>query len=806
MVKIKRISLTGLRGVKGKLELPLDKKSILFYGDNGSGKSSIADVFEWFYFDRVDHLSNEEIGRNILDAMKNFSLEPSVSPSFNIEFTDQALNAERTISLKKGALTATFSNNSPNFNEYLEVSRKENLILRYRNLGEFILSSKTAKLEKLSEIIGFGELIKTRAALKKALNDLNKEMKSKSFESQIGLQQSHLIKHFNQNVTSEAQFIECINTILSTVKGVPKVVEFKDIEKILELIKKPKDAKIISIQAVLTKISDWSLSFPVRLNEIESNYEEFYRQFQIVVADVENLKKIVLEKLLSSGKEVLDGALFEGDVCPLCLQPKSKEELKNDLAKRLFELEKIKEQKVKLSATKQSLQKVISQEILVIKQFAEDSSIASAEFKKLQVSLKQAILALEKYSQVLETDLTSFERQLATGVSLKLSSYIFSEIQSFCSTMVESIAGSKEDANISEIHIKIALAKNAFLEIVRMEKEKEVLATQIASMSLVYGEFVKAQKEGLSSFLSGFSKELNEYYEFMNPDEKAESIQMINIEKDEELLGLTLQVKFWGNEITPPQKFLSESHLNCIGIAFFLASVKAFNKHNHFFILDDVISSFDSNHRVRFADLLTEKFSDYQIFLFTHEKQWFDYLNNKIKNKGWLVKTIKWTPAQETHIEESIYNLQERIEYKIENSIVDDLGNDIRKLLENRLKEIAQSCQVRVKYLSNERNEDRMAAELLSELRSKIKASKQLEANPVFERLSSSLFIGNKDSHDSCFIPSIGDLKAFWKDVSDCINLFLCPSCNKFIAMAFYDNVEKKIRCMCGDTGYDWKN
>ncbi|GAB1353123.1 hypothetical protein MASR1M12_18570 [Erysipelotrichia bacterium] len=59
------------------------------------------------------------------------------------------------------------------------------------------------------------------------------------------------------------------------------------------------------------------------------------------------------------------------------------------------------------------------------------------------------------------------------------------------------------------------------------------------------------------------------------------------------------------------------------------------------------------------------------------------------------------------HIEESIHNLQERIEYKIANNVVDDLGNDIRKLLENRLKEIAQSCQVRVKYLSNERNEDR---------------------------------------------------------------------------------------------------
>jgi hypothetical protein len=208
---------------------------------------------------------------------------------------------------------------------------------------------------------------------------------------------------------------------------------------------------------------------------------------------------------------------------------------------------------------------------------------------------------------------------------------------------------------------------------------------------------------------------------------------------------------------------------------------------------------------MRFADLLAEKFSDYQIFLFTHERQWFDYLNNKIKNKGWLVKTIKWTAAKETHIEESIQNLMERIEFKIANSIEEDLGNDIRKFLENRLKEIAQACQVRMKFLYNDRNEDRMANELLSEIKSKIGCSSQLKANPSFDRLMSSLFIGNKDSHDSKFIPSMGDLKAFFQDVETCINLFLCSSCHKFISLDFYDDVSKKIRCKCGGVSYDWK-
>ena len=36
--KIKKISITGLRGVKEKIELLLSEKSILLYGDNEQGK------------------------------------------------------------------------------------------------------------------------------------------------------------------------------------------------------------------------------------------------------------------------------------------------------------------------------------------------------------------------------------------------------------------------------------------------------------------------------------------------------------------------------------------------------------------------------------------------------------------------------------------------------------------------------------------------------------------------------------------------------------------------------------------------
>ncbi|GAI20079.1 unnamed protein product, partial [marine sediment metagenome] len=264
------------------------------------------------------------------------------------------------------------------------------------------------------------------------------------------------------------------------------------------------------------------------------------------------------------------------------------------------------------------------------------------------------------------------------------------------------------------------------------------------------------------------------------------------------------------NEVAPPHKYLSESHLNCLGIAFFLTSVIAFNKENKFLVLDDVISSFDSMHRKRFADLLNEEFSDYQIILLTHEKNWFDYVANMVKGKGWEIATVKWDEEKGTHLDEPTENLEQRIETNIKASNVEGLGNDIRRYLEHVLKEIAFNLEVKVRFLFNDTNEDRMSYELLADLKSKINkhGTDELKKEPVIGRLLTSIFIGSKGSHDSSFDLKIGDLKAFWEDIRELESLFYCDSASckdKCLSLRHYDDVGKRIRCGCGNKAYAWK-
>lgn len=63
MSTIKRIAISGFRGVLAEFRLDLTDgngcQSLILYGRNGTGKSSITDAWEWFRTQRIDHLARE---------------------------------------------------------------------------------------------------------------------------------------------------------------------------------------------------------------------------------------------------------------------------------------------------------------------------------------------------------------------------------------------------------------------------------------------------------------------------------------------------------------------------------------------------------------------------------------------------------------------------------------------------------------------------------------------------------------------------------------------------------------------------
>lgn len=767
MSKIKNLSIKGLRGIKKEISFPLNGKSILLYGENGSGKSSITDALEWFYYDKIEHLSSEEIGRKGLEGLKNIHTADSEDGFISIEYSDSKLNSSKVISQTDSKFTTSQTNNSNEFLSFLDESKKERIILRYRNLVKFVLATKSEKLTALSEIIGYSEVIKTRDALRKPLSALKREIKNSNFDSQISYQQEQLITQLGQNVVSDVQYIDTVNNLLEPIQIDRKATTFNDLHGILELIKKPEDTQIVEQQLFLEKVKSSANQLMSNIENIENHYKNYYAQYQNIISDIEKLNKIKLESLLSEGVKILKEEIIKDEVCPLCLQPKNRFKLLKELQDRLEELQKYKNEKSNLDYLKSDLQSEITKAENIITNILTDSKIKTEDNMIIKSFFSKTAEGLEVYKAEIKIDVLTGNK-LKTSNKLLIDKKILQEVETFSFDKINKLKESRKGDEKFDIYSKIVLSKNAYLNIKKLKKSKELLERQQYTLDKINAAFIKKMEEEFTAFLNNLSKDINDLYVFMNPGEDIADIKLITLQKNDEFAGITIQFKFYGDEVMPPDKYLSESHINCLGIAFFLTSVKRFNSTNEFFVLDDVISSFDTNHRARFANLLAEKFSDYQILLMTHEKDWFELVSKCVKGKNWIIKTFKKDEIDGPYIDLPLPSLKLQIENQIKTSESQSLGNNIRKYLEGLLKEMAKKLGVYMHFEYNDKNEDRMSNELLTSLKSHLnKYTKVTIDSNLVDHLITYLFIGNKDSHDSPYKVSIGDCKAFWVDVTE---------------------------------------
>ena len=806
-VKIKQFSATGLRGFKSTINLDLDEKSVVLYGDNGTGKSSIADLIEWFYKGKIEHLSDAEVGRNGLEAMRHTSLNESDTGTLSLRFKNKDLDCDKTLFIKKGAVSGETSNCTAPFNEYIQASNEERLLIRYKDLSNFVISTPLERLNQLSAIIGFAEVTETKQLLNKIYNKLDKEIKSSGFETIIQNSQQTLIKHLGQNVVNLNQFLAALNELLKKY-GHPnlEVKTLADVDGIISVLKTPVDEKKLKTLTLLEQLINTLASVEPSLKVLQTDYKDFAKQYNNLVSNTDSLNNLKLTDLLESGQKVLSVDTDQITECPLCLADGSGQDILSSIQKRLLALNSVKGKKRNLEALKVELSTRLNDEKSKLRTFLQSEILKGNEFGVINGYIKD--IGIDAKLLTDELDKADFSVKIADEVEFK-SSDRFALLKIEAEKAIEAIKAALPKDSNTELIVALSECLNAFKEIEKQNKLKSNIEKQRDTFEILCDDFAKKQKEALDTFFTLFSKNINDHYIFMNPDESVENIKLVPIQSDDEIKGLTIEYEFYNTAVSPPHKYLSESHLNCLGLAFFLASVEAFNKVNKFFILDDVISSFDSNHRKRFLDLLAEKFNDYQIILLTHEKHFFEYAKVVAKTKGWKIDSFKYSKDKGSYLAEPDKTVYDRIIQKFNDGNSEKLGHDIRVYLEHFLKEVARDIEVKVNFRYNEQNEERMAPELLNEIKAKITRSKGDDglaktADAVLTRTLMSNFIGNKDSHDNEYEASLGDCKAFWSDVLEIESKVKCPHCGKFLNMKYFAEDTKEIKCKCGRLKYPW--
>lgn len=800
MVSLRKIKLEGFRGARLPVEMDFTNRhaSVAIYGDNGGGKSTITDALEWFYFNKIEHLWREDCKE---ECLRNTHFPDNQDIILSIEFSDTRLNSIKTLNPK---FRSKYSNGTQEFNDYLEQSKKERLFLRYGDVLRFVLLTKGEKRTQILDIIGYRHVSDIRSTLVSACNSLEKNSKFRSVRDQIEKNNAYLMDKIGQTIESEGDLYLIVNTQIKPLNLGIVVTDKASLNACIETIQVKTDKiKLERSQ----KLSDLHQALESLKKEVEKteNYDGFLTAYAELLKDKEKIRRIGLRQLLEQGQNVIQDKIVGENICPLCLSSIDSIGVLNEIAERLQELEEINKEVQEANSKKslallnlRSIKKALDEVTRAKIEDDADFNAVNDTVSKAQTSLDQAIKDVEgKFErlEIIEKDDELFEEQFS---NLKTE---IAGLLPKIKTKMTALAETESQRLQFQVFNLIGNANRIFKDNKVLSKELDMFEAQIDTITKIRDSFIQLQGEILQKALNAISADVDRFYSEMNAEEGIEKIRFDLVGEE----GVEFKLTFHGKDSQPPLKYLSESHLHCLGICLFLASVKLSNKVSRFFVLDDVISSFDSDHRVPLLRLLQDHFKDYQVLLFTHEKFWYELINAEMKPLGWLFNDVTWSIEDGIQFRESIVGVREKIERKVKVNDF-DVGNDLRKLLEHILKQISLNLEVKMRFLPDGLNERRMIGEMLSELRGKLNRGKSnIKDAHILDRLSTSSLITTRTSHDSPPYQSKGDIQQVMKDIYEFEDLFFCPNCGKYVSTEFGDKAGKKVKCRCGNKELDWQ-
>jgi energy-coupling factor transporter ATP-binding protein EcfA2 len=99
------------------------------------------------------------------------------------------------------------------------------------------------------------------------------------------------------------------------------------------------------------------------------------------------------------------------------------------------------------------------------------------------------------------------------------------------------------------------------------------------------------------------------------------------------------------------QYFLNEARLSALAICTYLASLKINppNAQYKILFLDDVFIGLDTSNRIPLIDIINTEFQEYQVFITTYDKNWFDIAKEHINTATWSLMEMYYDRIRDAH-------------------------------------------------------------------------------------------------------------------------------------------------------------
>ena len=777
-MRIEAIQMSWFRGAADPVSLESNCKSMVVYGENASGKSCFVDAVEYVLNNgKIGHLAHEYSGKHQEKAIHNTHKPKGQKTELRIRFENDS--ELKLVINSDGSFTSsgaeTIAMNTWDYGR---------TILRQDEVAAFIRDTKGGKYSALLPLLGLHQMEIAAENLRQLAKSV--EQQSKLTEAQTTLSKIKTKRKETFGADSDGQILTKIGDLHSSycVDQVTTRDALPRCEELETAIHKRIEQFSADQRRYLALHSAGELDLKSHLHDIRTASVELAQAVEPFIVEK-------LEVLAATG-EFVEKLEDKKDVkCPACGQMIPVETFRAH----------VKTEQERLQALRDTLN-------------ARKTSIGTLcdNAKSLKSSLSKG-------------DVKSWKEELSKGPLADNLTYL-DQINA------EALRTSCEEKDLKEIEDKLvplidtaaADSKDALVEVQKLSTDKEIVSVgkeiitiidlaASAARAEVLISFIKSLEQGIreeirlrsEAVIGEISQDLGDMWAILHPDEPIEDVRLY-LPKDTDK-AIDIGLKFFGVKQDSPRLTLSEGYRNSLGLCIFLAMAKRESDNDRPLILDDVVVSFDRNHRGMIVEVLEKSFSKRQVLLLTHDREWYTELRQQLEGKTWGFKTllpyetpdigIRWS-HKTTTFDDARSHLKER---------PDSAGNDARKIMDIELALIAERLQIRLPFLRADKNDKRMAHDFLKRL--------VADGQKCFQKRVGTDYATHSDALDALdkadrLLVSWGNRGSHTFDVvrpeaiklidscEKALEFFKCASCDKWIWFADAQGSEW-VQCQCGE-------
>ena len=776
-MRIKSIELAWFRGAAAPVSLEPNCKSMVVYGENGSGKSCFVDAVEYVLNNhRIEHLMTEYSGSRQENAIPNTHKPKGSQPSLRFKFKDDSV---LQVDFRPNGSSKSAGAEGIAMNEW----DYRQTVLRQSEVSDFIHDTKGDKYSALLPLFGLHNL----EIAAENLRQLAKSTESEDRLNEKGIKLSQVEsqrKEFFEG-KSNTQIVGSINDLYAEYRKDDSTSD--DALSRCTLLQETIDNRIRGYSAENQK-HIFLLDVPKSNLKAKVGAVRAYSVDLAGSLDPQITEKLEVLQSTSAFAEGLENA--EAVNCPACGRPINADDLREHVrteSERLRDINKtFNNYKAAIGTLCDALNSL-------------NSNLDRPSLRTWRDGLDD--VAIEdgfKYFQ--ETNINAFRESCSDDDLKAIESKLLPIIDAAILDSKDAppdVQKLTRDKNLLDVAKSVIAAEDLKSEIAR----GNALVQLINSLEQGVRLRIRSQSQ---SVIDTISQDLESMWSTLHPGEKIDSVRLSIPPSTDKAIDVVL--KFHGKEQDSPRLTLSEGYRNSLGLCIFLALAKqVFDKERPLF-LDDVVVSLDRNHRGMIQELLEQEFSDRQVVILTHDREWYTELRSQLPQNRWIFKTllpydipdigIRWS-HKTTTFDDARALVVER---------PDAAGNDARKIMDVALPIIAERLRIRLPYLRSDKNDRRMAHDFLTRL--------VADGKKCFEKKSGDKYVKNTTAIDACskahqLLTSWGNRASHSFNLvrSEAIKLidacetaiasFKCYSCNQDVWRSD-DNRSKLVQCQCG--------